>query len=53
MSKILVTGASGQLGSLVIAQLLERGVPASDIIAGSRDPGKLSALEAKGIAARK
>ncbi|SMC56899.1 SDR family oxidoreductase [Rhizobium sp. RU36D] len=53
MSKILVTGASGHLGSLVIANLLERGVPASDIIAGSRDPAKLSALAAKGIAARK
>lgn len=50
MSKILVTGASGNLGSLVINDLLARGVAASDIVAGSRDPAKLQSLTAKGVA---
>ena len=54
MSKILVTGASGQLGSLVIQHLLEtQKVAASDIIAATRDPAKLSDLAAKGIEIRK
>jgi NAD(P)H dehydrogenase (quinone) len=53
MSKILVTGASGHLGSLVIAQLLARGIAASDIVAGSRNPAKLTELVAKGIDTRK
>lgn len=53
MSKILVTGASGNLGSLVINDLLARGVAASDIVAGSRDPSKLASLTAKGVATAK
>ena len=54
MSKILVTGASGHLGSLVIKHLLEtENVPASDIVAGSRDTSKLQALADKGIETRK
>lgn len=54
MSKILVTGASGQLGSLVIKHLIEtQNIPASDIIAATRDPAKLSDLAAKGIEVRK
>ena len=53
MSKILVTGASGQLGQGVIRHLLETyGVKASDIVAASRDTSKLSALEAKGVESR-
>ena len=53
MSKILVTGASGHLGSLVIKHLLEtENVPASDIVAGSRDTTKLQALADKGIETR-
>ncbi|MBE7212502.1 MAG: NAD(P)H-binding protein, partial [Gluconacetobacter diazotrophicus] len=35
--KLFVTGAAGQLGRLVIDILLET-VPASDIVAGMRDP---------------
>lgn len=54
MSKILVTGASGQLGQAVIRHLLETyGVAASDIVAASRDTAKLSALAAKGVETRK
>lgn len=40
---IAVTGASGQLGALVIQALLERGVQASDIVAIARTPEKVSA----------
>ena len=54
MSKILVTGASGQLGGLVIKHLLEtQEVAASDIIAATRDPAKLSALAETGVEVRK
>ena len=38
---ILVTGATGQLGRLVMQALLER-VPPTDLVAGVRDPGKAS-----------
>ncbi|HCL65386.1 MAG TPA: NAD(P)-dependent oxidoreductase [Rhizobium sp.] len=54
MSKILVTGASGHLGSLIINHLLEtEGVSPADIIAGSRDPAKLLALAARGVETRR
>ena len=50
---ILITGASGQLGRGVINHLLEsQGVAASRIIAGTRDPQKLTDLAAKGVAVR-
>jgi NAD(P)H dehydrogenase (quinone) len=51
--KILVTGATGQLGSLVIDALLET-VPASAIVAGVRDPAKAAAvaLRDKGVDVR-
>ena len=53
MSKIFVTGAAGHLGQLVIHHLLEtENVPASDIIAGSRDTAKLADLKAKGVEVR-
>jgi NAD(P)H dehydrogenase (quinone) len=42
---VLVTGASGQFGRLVTAELLERG--ATDVTAGSRDPSRLSIHGAK------
>lgn len=32
MKKIALTGATGKLGSLVVQFLLEKGVPAKDII---------------------
>ncbi len=44
---ILVTGATGQLGRLVIDSLLERG--ASSIVAGVRDAAKASDLAARGV----
>ncbi|WP_027833753.1 SDR family oxidoreductase [Maritalea myrionectae] len=53
MSKILITGASGQLGSLVIKHLLEtENIAAGDIVAGSRDPSKLSDLAELGVETR-
>lgn len=48
---IVITGASGQLGRLVIAQLLET-VPASRLVAAVRDPAKVADLAAKGVQVR-
>ena len=49
---IVVTGATGQLGRLVIAQLLERGVPAARIVAAVRSPAKAADLAARGVSIR-
>ncbi len=46
---LLVTGASGHLGRLVIDALLDRGVAASDIRAGARDTGRIADLAARGV----
>ncbi len=48
---LLVTGASGHLGRLAVEELLARG--ASRIIAGTRDPARLSDLAARGVEVRK
>lgn len=48
---IVVTGANGQLGQLVIQSLL-RSVPASQIVAAVRQPAKASALAALGVQVR-
>ncbi|WP_439852869.1 SDR family oxidoreductase [Pseudomonas syringae] len=48
---IVVTGATGQLGRLVIEQLLTR-LPASQIIAAVRSPEKAADLSALGIQVR-
>ncbi|MHA7968714.1 SDR family oxidoreductase [Rhizobium sp. CAU 1783] len=54
MSKILVTGASGHLGRLVIQSLLDdQKVSPSDIVAASRDTAKLADLAAKGVDTRR
>jgi NAD(P)H dehydrogenase (quinone) len=54
MTKLLVTGAAGQLGRAVLHHLLETsGVPAGDVIAVSRDPAKLSEFAGKGVETRK
>jgi NAD(P)H dehydrogenase (quinone) len=45
---VIVTGASGQLGRLVIDQLLAT-VPASEVTAVVRDPAKASDLAARGV----
>ncbi|MEX3959526.1 SDR family oxidoreductase [Trinickia sp. EG282A] len=49
---IFVTGASGQLGRLVIKHLLARGVTHNRIIAGTRSREKLAELAAAGIEVR-
>lgn len=46
---IVVTGATGHLGRLVIDSLLERGVPASSIRATGRDIDRLSPFADRGI----
>ncbi|MBV9927395.1 MAG: SDR family oxidoreductase [Acidobacteria bacterium] len=51
-SLIAVTGATGQLGGLVVESLLGRGVPAGRIVAGVRDEGKAAALAARGVQVR-
>lgn len=49
---IVVTGATGQLGRLVIAELLARGVPAEDIAAVVRDADKAAGLGERGVEIR-
>jgi NAD(P)H dehydrogenase (quinone) len=49
---IVITGATGQLGRLVIQSLLQRQVPASQIIAAVRNPAKAADLAAQGIVVR-
>ena len=46
---ILVTGAGGHLGHLVVDALLGRGVAAPDIVAGARTPAKVADLAARGV----
>lgn len=46
---ILVTGATGHLGGLIIDSLLERGADPGDIVAGARTPEKAAAIAAKGV----
>ncbi|RMQ44350.1 hypothetical protein ALQ04_02181 [Pseudomonas cichorii] len=48
---IVVTGATGQLGRLVIEQLLKR-IPSSQIIAAVRSPEKAADLAALGVEVR-
>ncbi|MDR3374573.1 MAG: SDR family oxidoreductase [Ancalomicrobiaceae bacterium] len=43
---LLVTGAAGKLGRLVVSELIAKG--GSTVIAGSRDPAKLADLAEKG-----
>ena len=50
---IVVTGATGQLGRLVVESLLTRGVPADQIIATGRDLGRLDDLAARGVVVRR
>ena len=46
-----ITGASGQLGRLVIDHLLKT-VPAGEIVAAVRNPAKVSDLAARGVIIR-
>ncbi|MEV5776742.1 SDR family oxidoreductase [Streptomyces antimycoticus] len=50
---IVVTAASGQLGRLTVEALLARGVPASDIIATSRDVTRIKDLADRGVVVRR
>jgi NAD(P)H dehydrogenase (quinone) len=49
---IVITGATGQLGRHVVEALLERDVPAAQIVAAGRSIGKLADLEARGVQVR-
>jgi NAD(P)H dehydrogenase (quinone) len=46
---IAIIGAIGQLGGLTIDALIERGVPAGDILALGRDADRLAALAGRGL----
>lgn len=49
---IALTGATGNLGRLVVSELLDRGVPAGEIVAIVRDPGKAAGLAKLGVVVR-
>jgi NAD(P)H dehydrogenase (quinone) len=52
--KLLVTGASGHLGAGVLRHLLDTfNVPASSIVAGSRDTPSWPTLAGRGVETRK
>jgi uncharacterized protein YbjT (DUF2867 family) len=48
---IIITGATGKLGSQIVDQLLER-VPADEVGVSVRDPGRAAGLAARGIRVR-
>jgi NAD(P)H dehydrogenase (quinone) len=50
---IVVTGATGQLGRLIVEGLLDAGVPASDIVAGGRKLEKLDDFASRGVIVKK
>jgi NAD(P)H dehydrogenase (quinone) len=50
---LLVTGASGHLGRLVVEALLDRGTAPSDIVAAVRTPDKVADLAARGVEVRR
>lgn len=50
--KIIISGASGQLGGLAIKKLLARGVPAQNLILVSRTPATLDEYKKLGAATR-
>ncbi|WP_423464510.1 NAD(P)H-binding protein [Promicromonospora sp. MS192] len=52
MTTYAVTGATGHLGRLVVAELLSRGVPAADVVAVVRTPDKAADLAARGVQVR-
>jgi NAD(P)H dehydrogenase (quinone) len=49
---ILLMGATGNVGRLTLAALLEQGVPPSQVVAGARDPRKAHGIAA-GVAVRR
>lgn len=52
-ARIVVTGATGQLGRLVIESLLRRGVPAASIVAAGRNTAALDDLAEQGVDVRR
>jgi NAD(P)H dehydrogenase (quinone) len=50
---IVITGATGQLGRLVVEQLIAAGTPPDTIVATGRDTDKLSALSGDGVTVRR
>ena len=50
---IVVTGATGHLGRLVVEALLRRGVPAADIVATGRDTTAIKDLADRGVQVRR
>jgi NAD(P)H dehydrogenase (quinone) len=52
MTTHAVTGATGQLGRLVVAELLERGASPADVVALVRTPSKAADLAALGVQVR-
>lgn len=49
---IVVTGATGRLGRIVVEQLLERGASPQDVVATGRDVARLRALAEQGVVTR-
>lgn len=49
----VVTGATGHLGRLVVETLLERGVPAEQIVATGRDTTRLADVADRGVQVRR
>lgn len=49
----VITGATGQLGRLVVDSLLAKGVPADQVVALGRDEERLAGLAALGVTTRK
>jgi NAD(P)H dehydrogenase (quinone) len=49
MSKIVITGVTGQLGGLVVKHLLDKGVSAEQIRGVAREPGKAAGLRELGL----
>ncbi|WP_406107095.1 SDR family oxidoreductase [Micromonospora globbae] len=50
---IIVTGATGHLGRLIVESLLGRGVPADGIVALGRDTTRLADLAQRGVTVRR
>lgn len=49
---IAVTGATGNLGRLVLDDLLDRGVPLAEIVAAVCGPGQVADLAERGLEIR-
>jgi NAD(P)H dehydrogenase (quinone) len=52
MTTYAVTGATGHLGHRAVEELLDRGVPAGDVVAVARRPGAAADLAARGVQVR-